>query len=154
MDRENLSEHVQVMELKHKERGFTILELVIAIGILAFGLLAVGSMQISSIRGNAFAGRATEGAVWATDRMEKLMDLAWDDPLIQDTDGDGAGGLEDATSATADQPPITQGEYTIYWNVADNVLIADTKTVCVVVLWQDHGIQKSISMQRVIPRII
>jgi prepilin-type N-terminal cleavage/methylation domain-containing protein len=142
------------VKFSKKEQGFTILELVVAIAILTFGLLAVASMQVSSIRGNAFAGRATEGATWATDRMEKLMDLAWDDPLIQDTDGDGSGGLGHATSATADQPPDTQGQYTIYWNVADDVIINDTKTVCVIVLWEDHGIQKSISMQRVIPRII
>ena len=44
---------------RNNERGFTLLEVIVAISILAIGLLAVASMQISSIRGNSFAGAVT-----------------------------------------------------------------------------------------------
>ncbi len=43
------------------DRGFTLLEVIVAIAILTFGLLAVASMQIGAIQGNSFAGRVTEG---------------------------------------------------------------------------------------------
>ena len=133
-------------------QGFTLLEVLAAISILTFGLLAVASMQVATIRGNAFAIGTTESTTWATDEMEKLMGLPWDDALLQDTDGDGAGGLVD-TGANADQGPVTRGPYTVYWNIADNVPATNTKTLCVVVTWVDHGAPKTVSMQNTIPQL-
>ncbi|MFZ7111340.1 MAG: type IV pilus modification PilV family protein [Desulfatiglandales bacterium] len=131
-------------------RGFTLLEVLAAISILTFGLLAVASMQVATIRGNAFAIGVTEATTWASDEMEKLMGLPWNDALLQDTDGDGAGGLMD-TGANADQGPVTQRHYTVYWNIADDVPATNTKTLCVVVTWVDHGAQKSVSVRNTIP---
>ena len=139
-------------DLTGQDRGFTILEVIIAIAILSFGILAVASMQITSIRGNALAGGVTEASTWAGDQAEKLMRLSWDDSLLEDTDGDGANGLDDI-GAHSDQS-VTQDPYTIYWNVADNSPLDDTKTIHVIVIWMDHGVQKQATVRRVIPRII
>jgi len=148
------------MRKRSKEEGFTLLEVIVAISILTIGILAVASMQISSIRGNSFAGGVTEGTTWAGDQVERLVALPYDDPLLQDTDGDAAAGLSDTgfdndpdTQADADQQAI-EGRYIIYWNVADDTPITNTKTINVTVTWTDHGVQKSVSLQRVIPRII
>ena len=143
------------------EGGFTLIEVIIAIGILSFGILAVATMQVSAIRGNAVAEWDTEATTWAGDQVENLACLAWDDPLLQDTDGDGVNGLDDTgfdnnggTAGDGDQAPVVQGRYTIQWNVADNVLIGDTKTVHVIVTWTDHGVAKRVTLRRAIPRII
>ena len=148
------------MTKRSKGEGFTLLEVIVAIAILTFGLLAVASMQASSIRGNSFAGGVTEGTTWAGDQVERLMALSWDDPLLQDTDGDAAAGLNNTgfdndpdTQGDADQQAI-EGKYTIYWNMADDTPITNTKTINVIVTWTDHGVQKTVSLQRVIPRII
>lgn len=58
-----------------KDKGFTLLEILIAISILTVGLLAVASMQISAMRANSFAGGVTEGTTWTGDQLEKLMAL-------------------------------------------------------------------------------
>lgn len=137
------------------EKGFTLLEVILAVSILSVGLLAVASMQASSIRGNAFAGGISQGTVWGSDRMEKLISLAYQDygsSLLQDTDGDGNTGLDHAASGTADHQE-THDKYTIYWNIADNNLLSDTKTINLIVLWTEHGAQKSVSMQYVVPKI-
>jgi type IV pilus assembly protein PilV len=151
---------IPASDFRKREKGFTLLEVIVAISILTIGILAVASMQIGAIRGNAFAGGVTEGAVWAGDGIEKLMRLSWNDPLLQDTDGDGANGLDDtgfdndpATPGDSDQPLVVEGKYTIHCNVADNVVINNTKTVHVIVTWMDHGAQKQITLRRVIPRI-
>jgi len=122
-----------------KEKGFTLLEVIVAISILTIGILAVASMQISSIRGNSFAGGVTEGTTWAGDQVERLMALPYDH-----NDLDQAHNPHQAT----------EGKYTINWNVTDDTPMTNTKTINVTVTWTDHGVQKTVSLQRVIPRII
>ena len=145
---------------RSSEGGFSIIEVMIAISILSIGILALASMQVAAMRGNSFAGSVTEGSTWALDQIEKLMNLPWDDASLQDADLDGAAGLENigfdndtGTQADADFR-ITRGRYSIHWNVANNVVTANTRTVNVIVTWSDHGVQKSVSIQRVVARII
>ncbi len=138
---------------KDNEAGFTLLEAIFAIALLVFGILAVASMQGSAIRGNSFGIAVTEGTTWAAEQFEKLLALEYDHSYLVDTDGDGVPGLDDATAATADHQ-ATEGVYTLYWNVADDAVIGNTKTLHLIVSWTDHGVEKRVSMQRVIPRII
>jgi len=122
-----------------KEKGFTILEVIVAMSILTFGFLAVASMQATSIRGNSFAGGVTEGTTWAGYQVERLMALPYDH-----------NDLDQAQNPHQ----VTEGRYAIVWNVTDDTPITNTKTINVTVTWMDHGVQKNVSMQRVIPRII
>ena len=122
-----------------KEKGFTLLEVIVAISILTFGILAVASMQVSSIRGNSFAIGVTGGTTWAGDQVERLMALPY-----------GHNDLDQAQNPHQ----ATEGMYTINWNVTDDTPITNTKTINVTVTWTDQGVQKSVSLQRVIPRII
>ncbi len=137
----------------YNEKGFTLLEVIVAISILTIGLLGVASMQVSAIRGNASAFGITEATSWASDQMEKLIVLPYDHADLQDTDGDGASGLENASEATDDNPnpPPTHGKYKVYWNVAVDDTADGTKTVNVIVIWADHGIQKRVSIRNIIP---
>jgi type IV pilus assembly protein PilV len=142
-----------IIKKGHNEKGFTLLEVIVAISILTIGLLAVASMQVSAIRGNASAYGITEATSWASDRIEKLTVLPYGHADLQDTDGDGASGLENASEATDDNPnpPPTHGKYKVYWNVAVDDTADGTKTVNVIVTWADHGIQKRVSIRNIIP---
>ena len=146
-----------VTKKKGNEKGFTLLEVIVAISVLTIGLLAVASMQVLAIKGNTLAFGVTEATSWAADQMEKLMIMPYDpdpgadDDPLDDKDKDGKSGLEDDTLVTADHN-VTRGKYTVYWNIAVDAEANDTKTVNVIVTWRDHGIQKSISMQNIIPK--
>ena len=149
----------QASEQKTGEKGYTLLEILIAICILTVGLLAVASMQGSASRNNAFADSRTLATAWAANQMGKLLPLDWDDPLLSDADQDGGIGLNDVgfdnnpgTQGDADHE-VQEGRFTIYWNVSDNEIIDDTKTVNVIVVWSDYGIKGKVSMERIIPRI-
>jgi prepilin-type N-terminal cleavage/methylation domain-containing protein len=155
----------------HKDEGFTILEVLIAITILAFGLLAIATMQTSSIKGNAHAIGITEGITLAQDKAEELTRLAYDDALLTDTKDDGGdttnqdanqNGIDednegtvvddilnfglDQTGGAADQKEENVGRYNIYWNVALNQPINNVKTIRVIVLWSDRGAAKRASV--------
>jgi type IV pilus assembly protein PilV len=63
---------------KGESRGFTLLEVLIAIVILSVALLALGGLQIISIRGNSFGNHMTEAITLAKDLMEEMKDKEWE----------------------------------------------------------------------------
>ena len=159
----------------HKDGGFTILEVLIALAILAIGILAVATMQATAIKGNSQAIGITEGITLAQDKVEELMKFPYDtsavagDPL-GDTNGDGTNqdgdsppnGIDDddegtvvdgilnfgfgQTGGAADHTENV-GRYTIHWNVAVNQPITNVKTVRIIVLWSDRGAAKRASVE-------
>ena len=125
------------------EKGFTLLEVMIAIAILSFGILAVASMQTSSMYGNSLANRLTEGTSWAGNKMEELL-------TIPDTDAQlsiGTHGPETVMSGVS--------RYDVNWEVIDSVdpsnPLADAKLIIVTVTWQDRGNPKSTQLRCVRP---
>ena len=69
------------------ERGFTLIEVLIAMSILAVGLLAIATMQISAIRVNATARNITERSIVAQDKLEELVGKQYTDTDLSITDG-------------------------------------------------------------------
>lgn len=57
-------------------KGFTLVEVLIAIVILAIGLLAVASLQVSAIHGNAFGNEVTQATFLGQDKLEDLKNSA------------------------------------------------------------------------------
>lgn len=127
-----------------EQHGFTLLEIMIAIFVFSVGLLGLATMQVSAVRGNNFSETLTEAANLATDRMEKITAAGYD--TVADTDDDGADGLNDATVATADDQDV-QGLYQIFWNVAEDVPVNNTKTVNIIVTWIERGATRTLVMQ-------
>jgi len=123
---------------KTNQKGFTLIEVCFAISILSIGLLGMASMQVSSINGNASAGYVTDGTALAAGQLEKLMALPY-------TDAGLSAGPHSVSSPSG---------YTIDWDVTDDSPYNDTKTIDLTVTWNDHGATKSVTMQRVIARII
>ena len=119
------------------QNGFTLIEALIAMTVFSIGILAVITMQTSSVNGNAKARYITEAVNYASDRMETL--LGTDYTTITDTAGTNAGvaGLNDGginAATTADGSAVsTDGNYNIYWNVADNTPASKSKTIRVIV---------------------
>ena len=60
------------------ERGFSLLELLVASTILAVGLLSLAQLLTLATTANAAAGRATYAAVLAAEKLEDLRALTWE----------------------------------------------------------------------------
>jgi len=58
-------------------KGFTLIEVLVAMAIFSIGILAVGSMQLSATRGSSSARLSTEVATIAQARAETLMLLPY-----------------------------------------------------------------------------
>ena len=108
------------------EAGFTLLEVLVAVSILTIGLLAVASMQTAAIHGNDTAYRVTEGATWAQNRLEALIALPYNDPLL------------DTGTDKADPTPPTPEGYSITYDVGDGP-VENTKLITVVTAEQGRG---------------
>jgi type IV pilus modification protein PilV len=153
---------------KHN-KGFTLVEVMIAIAVLTIGILALYSMQVSAINGNATANNLTNASNWASDRVEILLSRPYDcSPAsanchdLDDDNGDGTNqpvdvngndsdggnfGLDNATAATADGREVSpDGRYTILWNVAVNTPVPSSKTIRVIVTSQDRGVTKTVPL--------
>jgi len=143
---------VKMKQMLTGQKGFSLIEILIAISILAIGLLALAEMQITAIQGNAFSSTTTDATTLAQDRMEQLMALTYSS-LTTDDDLN-AGSHPPGTQAQVPGTAQVQGvNYTISWDVTDDSPMNNTKTINVIVTWTENSRQRTVSIQSVKPRI-
>jgi len=94
---------------KNNNRGYSLIEVLIALGIFSIGILGVAAMQISGTSSNSTARKITDATYYAEDKLETLISLPW-------ADADLVAGTH--TEATPDG-------YTIEWIVTDADLDAN-----------------------------
>ena len=126
----------QINGLSDNERGFTLIEVMVALVIFAVGLLAVATMQISSIGGNSTASQITDASTLAANQVEILMGLPYADPDL----------------ANGAHPALISGNYQITWTVTDDTPTTATKTVTVNV--QNLLDNRTVFYTSVVPEII
>jgi type IV pilus assembly protein PilV len=114
--------------LPQKSKGFTLIEVMIAVVILAAGILALATMQIVSIRSNAFSTEMTYATMLAQSRFEQIRNTPYDS--IPPTSGTPDTEI---VPASATSKGIS---YTIQRTVNDNDPTTDMKTIELDVLWQ------------------
>jgi type II secretion system protein I len=74
------------------ERGFTLIEVLVALGIMAVGLLGILALQRGAASASGYSRRATEAAILAEDKLEELRTT----PLLldrEDADRVDAAGM-------------------------------------------------------------
>lgn len=80
------------------QRGFTLVEVMVAVLLLALGLAALAAAQMTAVTLNARANGMTRLATMAQERLETLLALPYNHPQLLDT----AAG---AAKTTYDVPP-------------------------------------------------
>ncbi len=133
----------KVGKIDRRQGGFTLVEIMIALVILTVGLLAIAKMQVSAIQGNYFSSNTSTALSLADDKMEDLLNKPFTDADLVDTQ---AGNNGDLTSLVLkdheelnvnDAGVVGGGLYHRVWNIADNTPITDTKTITIVVTWDN-----------------
>ena len=131
--------------IANEERGFTVIEILIAISILTVGLLAVASMQVSAIRGNGMSSDLTEALTLAEDKMEYLLGLNYNDPDLDDLVAGNNANLSTISSGNFDHEELNidetgnpGGKFRRIWNIADNDPITNNKSIFIIVTWNQN----------------
>ncbi len=82
-----------------RNKGFTLLEIMIALIILTIGLIAIAYMANSAISGNRKAKLLTQGVTLAQDKLEELKGIDYD-ALTSDNDTLNIGNIAYARNWT------------------------------------------------------
>jgi prepilin-type N-terminal cleavage/methylation domain-containing protein len=121
---------------KINDRGFTMIEILMALAVFSIGILGVASMQILSVNYNGYARRTTEATTIVSELIERTMTLPYD-----------SNDLDPANNPQQ----VVSGIYTVTWNVTDNV---DNKTVNMTISWPERSVTKSIALSYIKPQDI
>jgi len=120
--------------------GFTLLEVVVAMGILATGILGVTAAQVYAMHGGSTGRHTTDAAAIAHSQMEQLQRMTFTDAALAQTAGWVAGTLvaggQVQTQVQANPAAQIEETYTIQYRVTD-VTPGQLKAVDVRVNWNE-----------------
>jgi prepilin-type N-terminal cleavage/methylation domain-containing protein len=116
--------------------GFTLVEVMIVIGILAFGFLALSAMQIKAMHGSDRGRHATNAAAIAERRMEQLQQDPW--TSIAPTGGFVADPDVQSNIQVEVGSSIDERAYGVSHQIAD-VEAGFTRAIDVRVSWTEEG---------------
>jgi type IV pilus assembly protein PilV len=116
------------------QKGFSLLELLVAMLLLMVGFLATASVLWSSGRAGSFSRQMTTAANLSEDILEQLSSLSFSDPLLNDTGNCFVDFINPNLAATGFSRQI---------RVQDNTPVANTKTITVRISWNDRTSTKT-----------
>jgi prepilin-type N-terminal cleavage/methylation domain-containing protein len=116
------------------QRGFTLLEVMLALSILAFGMLALAIMQLYAMRQGSMGRHSGDGAAIARSYLEQAARLNWTTALTPAATAGGwltPGWAGMPSASVVVQRPggatsTTEKAYTVDWRVTN----VGTGTIC------------------------
>ena len=129
------------------KKGFTLLEILIAIVILSIGVLGYMAVQFQSVSSRAFAKTLHRAMTTGITNLEELRTLDF-----AQLGGDGIEYFDKTTGQLATETDYDEGmAYKAEWSIADwsnvsnnpNCFINEMKSLQVVVRWKEKGMDYS-----------
>jgi len=126
-----------------KDRGFTLVEALIALVVLSFGLLAIAQFQSKLVSESAYNKARAEAVALAQQKLDDLRNYATQPGLVANLEAAATPTEtdvfpDDVTNGdyptTAESIPGKNADFTRQWNVSGT---GDVKSVVVTVDWND-----------------
>jgi type IV pilus assembly protein PilV len=125
--------------LLKRNRGFTLIEVLIAMAIFAIGILAVASMQLSNTKNNTTGNITTQATMLARQKLEELKTV---------------GDVTTLTSGTDPNNPMdadgnTGGIYNRQWSVSNPLGGSTSRQITVTVSWNRRGQNRTVVLESI-----
>jgi prepilin-type N-terminal cleavage/methylation domain-containing protein len=119
------------------ERGFTLIEVMIALSILAAGLLMVAAAQVFAMRGGSSGRHSSDAAAIANSQLENFQRMAFGDAALAATGGafEPVAGQQVQTLVQTTPIDAVEMTYTVRWRITD--VDPNLKSVDVRVDWDE-----------------
>jgi prepilin-type N-terminal cleavage/methylation domain-containing protein len=113
--------------LRHfeKPKGFSLIEVLVALVILSISLLALAGLMVQSTRNSSWGSHLTEAATLAQDRLERFRAVRPQTDIPEGTNFDKV-------------TPPSGIEYTRTWTVTTNGT-STLRTITITITWTDSG---------------
>jgi type IV pilus assembly protein PilV len=120
------------------QRGFSLIEVLVALVILAVGLLGLAMFQITAIKGNAIASKWTVATELAQDRVERFRHVGWNNIVSSNAGGFTAGTppqpvYANLPGAAGDNTIVRGTQYYRVWYV--NPATSTTNSFTTITVW-------------------
>ena len=117
------------------EKGFSLVELLIAIFLLTVGLLAVAGMQTTAINANSFANKLSTATALAQEVMEDLLSRDSTDAVFQtDSGGEILYDFDKIITGTQNSITVTgAGTFTATYSINADDSAINVATISVTV---------------------
>ena len=122
-----------------KSRGFTLIEVMIAMAIFAIGILAVGSLQLSNTKNNTTGNITTQATMLARQKIEELKTVSDVTTLTSGTDPNNPIDVDGNPG----------GIYTREWNVSNPLGGNTSRRIEVKVSWNRRGQNRSVVLESI-----
>lgn len=112
------------MYMLSNQKGFSLLELLIALTVLAIGLLGLAGLHVAAIQGNVSGFKISTATAVAQERIEVLKAL------------DASAAAMTAGAHADDGNQVVQGiTYNRSYTIQDNTPVSGTSTITLTVTW-------------------
>jgi type IV pilus assembly protein PilV len=120
--------------MSYEIKGFTLLEVMIALFVFSIGILAVASMQIVGANTVSSAKQNLGSSMSAVTFLEQLIGLDYHDPRLDDLDGGYYPDKPDHGPAA-----IESARSTIEWEVHADFPVPNSKRITIMIRRIDPG---------------
>ncbi|MCX5739607.1 MAG: prepilin-type N-terminal cleavage/methylation domain-containing protein [Proteobacteria bacterium] len=127
-----------LLRARGRSEGFTLIEVVVAMGILATGLLAVSAAQLYAMRGGRSGRHTTDAAEVARSQIETFQRMDWADAGLAQTGGWSAVVAPSNAAYGSVQTPgvaVVEQSYLVSWRIVN--VGTYLKTIDVRVTWSE-----------------
>ena len=118
------------------EKGFTLIETLMAIAVIAIGLLALAALQTTAISGTGRANKHSMAVLLAEDQIETYKNIPYD-------------SIPSSPSPETGTTLSPWGIFTRTTTVQDSTPVPGSKTITVTVSWPDK-VPRSVVFQTII----
>lgn len=144
------------MEMISTQKGFTLIEVLVAVFVFIIGVAALTNILLTTINGNRLGNQETQASMIAHDKLEELRGIS---PSSFGTDPRLAPGPHPVGLVTSFGGMLTGAKYTLSYVVTNvpttngSLFYANPKNVDVTVIWNNPSPHSVTISSMLIPNI-